>query len=65
MDNNDRKNTCNTDAVSVIMSIYNEPLNYVSQSIKSIANQDYDNLQIIIIILPKAGVRILKAGIHK
>lgn len=35
--------------VSVIMSTYNEPLEYVKLSISSILNQTYNNLQIIII----------------
>lgn len=35
--------------VSVILPIYNEPIKWISQSINSILNQTYSNLELIII----------------
>lgn len=36
--------------VSVLMSVYNEPLEYVKNAIESITNQSYRNIQFVIII---------------
>ena len=39
-----------TKKVSVIMSIYNEPIKYIEQSIGSMLKQTYENLEIILVL---------------
>lgn len=36
--------------ISVLMSVYNEPLKYIKQSVNSILNQTYSNIEFLIII---------------
>lgn len=35
--------------ISVVMSTYNEPVEWVEKSIRSILNQTYDNIEVIVI----------------
>lgn len=46
--------------ISILMSIYNEPLSYVENSINSILNQSYSNIEFIIIADDPNNLRVIK-----
>ena len=46
--------------VSILMSIYNEPLSYVEKSINSILNQSYSNIEFIIIADDSNNLGVIK-----